>query len=123
MGMGVIHSQQAGSHCGFEKISPLRGPLRFRIKFFKICILANGSALSDPPSDPNMDPAYLGVLVMVGTNKKKFKPTVTAIMERYYAKYRGKGGLEEGEVAQGTSGTSEEAGPSSAPAPVPVAAV
>ena len=43
-------------------------------------------------------------------------------MERYYAKYRGKGGLEEGEVPQGTSG-SEEAGPSSAPAPVPVAAV
>ena len=51
-----------------------------------------------------MDPAYLGVLVMVGANKKNFKPTVTAIMERYYAKYRGKGGLEEGEVAQGTSG-------------------
>jgi len=41
---------------------------------------------------------------MVGANKKNFKPTVTAIMERYYAKYRGKGGLEEGEVAQGTSG-------------------
>ena len=69
-----------------------------------------------------MDPAYLGVLVMVGSNKKNFKPTVTAIMERYYAKYRGKGGLEEGEVPQGTSG-SEEAGPSSAPAPVLVAAV
>ena len=69
-----------------------------------------------------MDPAYLGVLVMVGANKKNFKPTVTAIMERYYAKYRGKGGLEEGEVPQGTSG-SEKAGPSLAPAPVPVAAV
>ena len=59
---------------------------------------------------------------MVGANKKNFKPTVTAIMERYYAKYRGKGRLEEGEVPQGTSG-SEEAGTSSAPAPVPVAAV
>ena len=56
---------------------------------------------------------------MVGANKKNFKPTVTAIMERYYAKYRGKGGLEEGEVPSG----SEEAGPSSAPAPVLVAAV
>ena len=33
-------------------------------------------------SDPNMDPAYLGVLVMVGANKKKSKPTVVAIMER-----------------------------------------
>ena len=27
MGMGVICSQQAGSHCGFEKFSPLRGSL------------------------------------------------------------------------------------------------
>ena len=68
-----------------------------------------------------MDPAYLGVLVMVGANKKNFKPTVTAIMERYYAKYRGKGGLEEGEVPQGTSG-GEEAGPSSAPVPAPAPA-
>ena len=25
-------------------------------------------------SDPNMDPYYLGMLVMVGTNKSKFKP-------------------------------------------------
>ena len=43
MGMGVIHSQQAGTHCDVEKISPLRGPLRFRIKFFKICILAKAA--------------------------------------------------------------------------------
>ena len=35
-----------------------------------------------------MDPAYL---VMVGANKSRFKPTVKAIMERYYKKYRGKG--------------------------------
>ena len=69
-------------------------------------------------SDPNMDPAYLGVLVMVGANKKKFKPMVAAIMERYYAKYRGKGGLEEGEVVQSSPG-GEEAGPSSAPVPAP----
>ena len=41
-----------------------------------------------------MDPAYLGVLVMVGANKKNFKPTVTAIMERYYAQsaYSGRAG-------------------------------
>ena len=39
-------------------------------------------------------------------------------MERYYAKYRGKGGLEEGEVVQSSPG-GEEAGPSSAPVPAP----
>ena len=73
-----------------------------------------------------MDPAYLGVLVMVGANKKNFKLTVTAIMERYYAKYLGKGGLEiEGEVAQVAGGTfgGEGGGTSSAPAPVLVAGV
>ena len=60
MGMGVIHGQQAGSHCGFEKFSPLRGPQRFRIKFFKICILAKRApmrvrpVLSGAPPVPRM---------------------------------------------------------------------
>ena len=45
-------------------------------------------------SDPNMDPYYLGMLVMVGTNKSKFKPPLAAIKERYYAKFRGKGGAD-----------------------------
>ena len=45
-----------------------------------------------------IDPAYLGVLVMVGANKSRFKPSVKAIMERYYQKYRGKGGIEPGEA-------------------------
>ena len=39
-----------------------------------------------------MKPRYLGVLVMVGVNTNNFKPTVTAIKERYYQKFRGKGG-------------------------------
>ena len=43
-----------------------------------------------------IDPAYLGVLVMVGANKSRFKQTVKAIMERYYNKYRGEGGIEPG---------------------------
>ena len=43
-------------------------------------------------SDPNMDPEYLAMLVMVGVNKKKFKPPVASIKERYYAMFRGKGG-------------------------------
>jgi len=33
-----------------------------------------------------------GILVMVGTNRNKFKPPVKAIKERYYQKFRGKGG-------------------------------
>ena len=43
-------------------------------------------------TDPNMDPVYLAILVMVGVNKNKFKPTVAAIKERYYQMFRGKGG-------------------------------
>ena len=34
----------------------------------------------------------LAILVMVGVNRKKFKPSVTAIKERYYQLFRGKGG-------------------------------
>ena len=43
-------------------------------------------------TDPNMDPEYLGMLVMVGVNKQKFKPSVKAMKERYYQMFRGKGG-------------------------------
>ena len=39
-----------------------------------------------------MDPVYLAILVMVGVNRKKFKPSVKAILERYYKMFRGKGG-------------------------------
>ena len=34
----------------------------------------------------------IGILVMVGTNQNKFKPSVKAIKELYYQKFRGKGG-------------------------------
>ena len=46
-------------------------------------------------SDPNMDAFYLGMLVMVGTKTSKFKPPLKAIKERYYSKFRGKGGEHE----------------------------
>ena len=49
-------------------------------------------------SDPNIDPEYLGLQVMAGANKSRFKPTVNDIMERYYKKYRSKGGIESGEA-------------------------
>ena len=73
-------------------------------------------------SDPNIDPAYLGVLVMVSANKSRFKPTVKTIMERYYKKYRGKGGIKPGEAGDDPL-LSGGAGPSSAaPAPAPAPA-
>jgi len=36
-------------------------------------------------SEPNMDPAYLGTLVMVGMNKKNYSPPLNAIKELYYS--------------------------------------
>lgn len=46
-------------------------------------------------SDPNVNPHYLGTLVKVAMNKKNFKPTVKDIKARYYAKFRGRGFLED----------------------------
>ena len=60
----------------------------------------------------NMDPYYLGMLVMAGTNKSKFKPPLAAIKERYmyYAKFRGKGraDLEEPVGGGGLNGCTHE---------------
>ena len=40
-------------------------------------------------ADPNMNPNFLATLVRVGINKKNYKPSVQAIKELYYGKYRG----------------------------------
>ena len=37
---------------------------------------------------------YLGMLTMVGINKRRFKPSVDAVKERYYAKFRGTGNAD-----------------------------
>ena len=39
-------------------------------------------------ADPNLDPNYLGMMVMVGMNKKNFKPPLKCMKERYYLKFR-----------------------------------
>ena len=39
-------------------------------------------------SDPNIDPAYLGILTMIGVNAQRFKPSVAAVKEKYYTKFR-----------------------------------
>ena len=45
-------------------------------------------------SDPNLDPAFLGILTMVGVNKRRFKPSVEAVKARYYEKFRGSKAME-----------------------------
>ena len=40
-------------------------------------------------SDPNLNPQFLSILTIVGVNKRHFKPSVDAVKERYYAKFRG----------------------------------
>jgi hypothetical protein len=43
-------------------------------------------------SDPNMDPEYLGHLVMVGVNKKSYKPSTANVKDKYYELFSGQGG-------------------------------
>ena len=51
----------------------------------------------------------------VGCNKKRFKPAVQAVLERYYRNYRGQGG----EGFEEEAGTSSAHAEGSAPAPAP----
>ena len=62
-------------------------------------------------TDPNLDPAYLAMLVRVGFNKKVFKPLVKAIKDKYYEMFRGKNGPDEGE--EEVESAPSAAGPSS----------
>ena len=49
-------------------------------------------------SDPNLDPAYLAILVKVGFNKKAYQPSVKVIMDKYYEMFRGKSGTDDEEM-------------------------
>jgi hypothetical protein len=48
------------------------------------------------PSDLNMDPEYLAELVMVGVDKKSYKPSTAKVKDKYYELFCGQGcnGLE-----------------------------
>ena len=68
-------------------------------------------------SDPNLDPVYLAILVKVAFNKKACKPPVSAVKDKYYEMFRGKGNLEE-EIEESAPAAAAavaegEAGPSS----------
>ena len=72
-------------------------------------------------SDPNMDPEFLGHLVMTAANKKAFKLTVQAIKDKYYELYRGKGGGGDEDFvaeAQAEPVDKGEAGPSVVPSAI-----
>ena len=43
-------------------------------------------------ADPSLLPAHLSTLVMVGFNKKAFKPQLAAIKDKYYEMFRNKSG-------------------------------
>jgi hypothetical protein len=40
-------------------------------------------------SDPNMDPHFLAILSAIAKNKSVYKLSISAIKEKYYAKFRG----------------------------------
>ena len=46
------------------------------------------------PTEANLLPAHLSTLVMVGFNKKAFKPQLDAIKDKYYEMFRNKSGKE-----------------------------
>ena len=54
-------------------------------------------------SDPNIDSLFLAALVMASVNKKAYCPTVSAIRDKYYELFRGKGG-----AGSSTSGERED---------------
>ena len=68
-------------------------------------------------SDPNLDPTFLAILVKVAFNKNAYKPPVSAIKDKYYEMFRGKGNLEdeieESAPAAAAAVAAAAAGPSS----------
>jgi hypothetical protein len=40
-------------------------------------------------TDPNMDPHFLAILTSIGKNKAVHNPSVKAILDKYYSKFRG----------------------------------
>ena len=64
-------------------------------------------------ADPNMDPEFLAHLVMCAVNKKAFMPSLTAIKDKYYELFRGKGGsgddADEGNKGDGAGSSSDKA--------------
>ena len=64
-------------------------------------------------SDPNMDPAFLGMLTSITVSRAACDPSYEAIKAKYFEKFRGKGG-EDDEGDGGKAGPSgSEPGPSS----------
>ena len=58
-------------------------------------------------SDANQDPHYLAILTSVVKNKKVYNPKIPVIHDKYFQKFRGKGG-EAGPSNSGGDGGSGE---------------
>ena len=75
-------------------------PLHFTVFKQTACHLAHEANVEKVFSragllaDPNLLPAHLSTLVMVGFNKKAFKPQLDAIKDKYYEMFRNKSGKE-----------------------------
>ena len=85
-------------------------PLHFIVFKRTACHLpheANVEQIFSRAADPNLDPAYLAILVKVGFNKKAHTPSIAAVKEKYYEMFRGKKGADEDEAAW-AAGTSAE---------------
>ena len=53
---------------------------------------------------PNLLPAHLSTLVMVGFKKNAFKPQLDAIKDKYYEMFRNKKGTSPRDAEKGTAG-------------------
>ena len=75
-------------------------PLHFTVFKQTACHLAHEANVEKVFSragllaDPNLLPAHLSTLVMVGFNKKGFEPQLDAIKDKYYEMFRNKSGKE-----------------------------
>ena len=85
-------------------------PLHFTVFKQTACHLAHEANVEQVFSragllaGPNLLPAHLSTLVMVGFNKNAFKPQLDAIKDKYYEMFRNKKGTSPRDAEKGTAG-------------------
>ena len=95
----VVEPERAGGN-GVDRYLLESFPLHFTVFKQTACHLAHEANVEKVFSragllaDPNLLPAHLSTLVMVGFNKKAFKPQLDAIKDKYYGMFRNKSGKE-----------------------------
>ena len=95
----VVEPERAGGN-GVDRYLLESFPLHFTVFKQTACHLAHEANVEKVFSragllaDSNLLPAHLSTLVMVGFNKKAFKPQLDAIKDKYYEMFRSKSGKE-----------------------------